>query len=61
VLDHGANVGILDFAVMDVYADFVTDFELSRLIGPYRFLGLFVCPLFFFEKFFSNVTRCFGS
>jgi len=30
VLDHGANDGILDFAVMEVYADFVTDFELSR-------------------------------
>ena len=30
MLDHGANDGILDFAVMEVYADFVTDFELSR-------------------------------
>src|SRR5215469_1756308 len=33
----------------------------ARLIGPYRFFGLSVCPVFFFEKFFSNVTECFGS
>jgi len=29
VLNHGANDGILDFAVVQVHADFVTYFELA--------------------------------
>ena len=32
-----------------------------RDLLSYRFFGLFVCPVFFFERFFSNATGCFGS
>src|SRR5215475_7029331 len=35
--------------------------DFPRLIEPYRFFGPFVRPIFFFEKFLSNVTGCFGS
>jgi hypothetical protein len=31
VLNHGANNGILDFTVMQVHADIVTDFELPAV------------------------------
>src|SRR6516165_3879033 len=30
-------------------------------VNTYRFFGLLVCPAFFFAKFLSNVTGCFGS
>jgi len=33
VVNHGANYGVLNFAVMKVHADFIAYFELARFLG----------------------------